>query len=270
MTIAFMTFVAPDWSLEQHLTAAIRYGYDGIEPRCAVGHQHGIELTATKPQRKALRAQCADCGVALPALATWMRYNFPDPAQVAEMVEETKKYLQLAADLGAPNLRVFGGPPPDEGVSHEEGARRVAEGLAQCVETAAACGVNLCLETHDFFCRAEHAALVVNAVNHPRLGFNWDLVHTARMGETPEESWAHLAGRVYHCHVHDYTWTPDQPDELQPALMGQGLVPHAEDIRLLKAAGYEGALSGEWIGDFPAEEILPQAAGELRRWMGEG
>lgn len=270
MTLAFMTFVAPEWSLEQHLAAAIRYGYDGIEPRCAAGHAHGIELSTTKAQRQALRAQCADCGVGLPALATSLRYNFPDPAQVAEMVEETKRYLQLAADLGAPNIRVFGGMPPDEGVSKEEGARRVAEGLAQCLETADSCGVNLCLETHDFFCRAEHAALVVNAVNHPRLGFNWDMLHTARFGETPGESWQHLAGRVYHCHVHDYTWNPENPNEMTGAMMGEGMVPHAETIRLLKAAGYEGALSGEWIAEWAAEEILPQAAGALRRWIAEG
>lgn len=269
MKIAFMTFVAPEWSLQQHLAAAIRYGYDGLEPRCAAGHQHGVELTTTKRQRREIRAQFADCGVALSCLATSLRYNFPDPAQVAEMVEETKRYLQLAADLGAPNIRVFGGNPPEGDLPRDAAAERVAEALGQCVETADACGVNLCLETHDFFCRAEHAAAVVNAVNHPRLGFNWDMLHTARHGETPEQSWQYLAGRVYHCHVHDYRWNPENPDEIQPALMGEGMVPHAEDIRLLKAAGYQGALSGEWIGDWQAEKILPQAAGELRRWIGD-
>ncbi len=268
MTIAFMTFVAPDWTLEQHLTAAIRYGYDGLEPRCAAGHQHGIELTTTKAQRKDLRAQCDDCGVALPCLATSTKYNLPD-AERTEMVEETKKYLQLAADLGAPNLRVFGGNAPDEGVTREQAAARVAEGLAQCVKTAASCGVNLCLETHDYFCRAEHAAAVVDAVNHPRLGFNWDFLHSARASETPEQSWQHVAGRVYHCHVHDYTWPPENGEDLQKAYMGEGMVPHAEDLRLLKSVGYEGALSGEWIGDYPAEEILPQAAGALRGWIAE-
>jgi sugar phosphate isomerase/epimerase len=267
MTLSFMTFIAPDWSLEQHLTAAIRYGYDGIEPRCAAGHKHGIELTATKPQRKALRAQCGDCGVALSCLATSLRYNFPDPAQIAEMVEETKKYLQLAADLGAPAIRVFGGQPPDEGVSKAQGAERVAAALAQCVKTAASTGVNLCLETHDFFCRAEHAALVVDAVAHPRLGFNWDFLHTARLGETPEESWDAMAGRVYHCHVHDYTWDAEKPDAFKPAYMGRGMVPLVEDLALLKSVNYTGALSGEWIGDYPAEEILPQAAGALRGWI---
>lgn len=266
MTISFMTFIAPDWTLEQHLTAAIRYGYDGIEPRAAANHQHGVELTATKAQRKDLRAQCADCGIALPCLATSLRYNLPEESQRAEMVEETKKYLQLAADVGAPNLRVFGGQPPDD-APREVCAARVAEALAQCVDTAASCGVNLCLETHDYFCRAEHAAQVVDAVNHPRLGFNWDFLHSARFGETPEESWAALRGRVYHCHVHDYTWNPETREELQKAYMGEGMVPQAEDIRLLKAAGYQGALSGEWIGDYPPEEILPQAAGALRGWM---
>ena len=55
MKISFMTFVAPEWTLEEHLTAAIRYGYDAIEPRCEADHAHGIELNSTKKRSGAIR-----------------------------------------------------------------------------------------------------------------------------------------------------------------------------------------------------------------------
>ncbi|HEY3396272.1 MAG TPA: sugar phosphate isomerase/epimerase family protein [Armatimonadota bacterium] len=265
MKLAFMTWVAPDWSLEQHLTAAIRYGYDALEPRCG-NQKHGVELSATKRQRADIKSQCEDCGVEIACVATSLKYNLPQPEQIAEAVEETKRYLQLAADLGSPNLRVFGGLPVEE-TTLEESQDRVAAALAQCVKVADKCGVNLCLETHDRFCRSAETAGVINRVDHPRLGYCWDILHTARMGETAEESWENLQGQVYHCHIHDYTWPEDDVDQLTPALTGAGQVPHAEAIRLLAAAGYAGALSGEWISCFPPEEILPQSASELREYL---
>lgn len=268
MTIAFMTWVAPKWPLEQLLTAAIRYGYDGLEPRCGGGQEHGIELSTTKQQRKDIRAQFSDCSLLMPCLATSLRYALAEEAMTNQSIEETKKYLQLASDLGCPNLRVFGGVPP-EGMSLDEAKQRLADSLSQCLDTADKCGVNLCLETHDAFSRAAEAGAVVKEVNHPRLGICWDLLHSVRHGESPEESWPYLQGHVYHCHIHDAVWPENNPDETTMTLMGEGKVPHAEAVRLLADSSFEGALSGEWIEAFPPEEILPQAAAELRTYLAQ-
>jgi len=37
MQLSFMTWVCPDWDLSEILTAAIRYGYDSVEPRSETG-----------------------------------------------------------------------------------------------------------------------------------------------------------------------------------------------------------------------------------------
>jgi len=56
MKLSFMTFATPDWDLNRILTAAIRYGYDGIEPRSEAEHKHGVELETTKKQGKEMLA----------------------------------------------------------------------------------------------------------------------------------------------------------------------------------------------------------------------
>jgi sugar phosphate isomerase/epimerase len=264
MKISFMTWVAPDWTLEEHLTAAIRYGYDGIEPRCG-GQGHGIDLDMKKKDRPGVRAQFEDCGVFPCCLATSLHYNVVDPQARQEQVEETKQYLQLAGDIGAPNLRVFGGAAPEE-PPMEQAVEYVTEALAQCVQTADDCGVNLCLETHDAFCNATHVGQAIKNVAHPRLGACWDIMHPQRAGQPVGEAHQNLSGHVYHCHVHDGSWEGPR-GELKWELMGEGLVPHAEALKLLAADGFEGYLSGEWIKAFPPEEILPQAATALREWI---
>ncbi len=74
MTISFMTWVCPDWDLNEVLTAAIRYDYDGVEPRAQTGHPHGVEITATKKERAAIKAQFADCSILMPCIATSIQY----------------------------------------------------------------------------------------------------------------------------------------------------------------------------------------------------
>jgi len=53
------------------------------------------------------------------------------------------------------------------------------------------------------------------------------------------------------------------------AVMGQGDVPHGEAIRLLAGIKYQGALSGEWIKAFDADEVLGHDAEVLREYVAE-
>ena len=44
MKLSFMTWACPEWDLNEVITGAIRYGYDGVEPRVEVKQKHGIDL----------------------------------------------------------------------------------------------------------------------------------------------------------------------------------------------------------------------------------
>lgn len=264
MKLSFMTFATPDWDLSKILTAAIRYDYDGLEPRAEAGHKHGIELETTKKQRKEIKAMFADTGVAHLCLATSRTYSMPEADKRAESVELTKKYIDLAHDTGAPCIRVFGGgTPPDADFS--EVKKYVAEALRECAEHAKGSGVYVCFETHDGYINANDAAEVVRLADSPQAAINWDFMHPCTAGMTIPEAFDVLKPYIRHCHLHDGVRKENGGWDL--VLMGEGQIDHNEAIQLLKTINYEGALSGEWIAFKPAEELLPHEAQVLRGYL---
>lgn len=263
MKLSFMTFATPDWDLNRILTAAIRYGYDAVEPRAEAGHKHGIELETTKKQRKELKSMFEDTGVANCCLATSRTYSMLEADKRAESVALTKKYVDLARDTGAPCLRVFGGGTP-QGADFSEVKKYVAEALRECAEYAKGSGVSLCFETHDGYINANDAAEVVRLADSPQAAINWDFMHPCTAGMTIPEAFEVLKPYIRHCHLHDGVRTEKGGWDL--VAMGTGEIDHREAIRLLGSIGYEGALSGEWIAWQPAEELLPREAAVLREY----
>ena len=262
--IGFMTFSCPQWDLNEVLTAAVRYGYDSVEPRAEAGHKHGVELDTTKKQRKEIKSAFADMGVDLACIATSRQYAKTDRSELEESIELTKRYVDLAADVGSPCLRVFGGPTP-EGVTLEEMKPVVAEALRECAEYAAKRGVFVCLETHDSYSHAGDAVDVVKLADHPNAVINWDIMHPCTAGQTIPEAFELVRPYVHHCHAHDGTpKTEARGWDLAP--IGTGGIDHVLAMKLLAEIDYQGCISGEWINWQEPEEHLPREATTLRRF----
>jgi sugar phosphate isomerase/epimerase len=266
MKVSFMTWICPEWTLTEVLTGAVRYGYDGVEPRAEGNQKHGVELATTKKQRKEIASAFADCGVEMSCIATSIKYSSADADERAEMVERTKKFVDLAADVGCPYLRVFGGKLPDE-VEKEDVKKYVAESLRECGEHAAASEVQVLLETHDDFRKAQDAVDTVRMADHASVQILWDIAHPFHAGDTIQEAFDLVKPHVRHLHVHDYL---TEEGEREAAFIGEGNVPHEEAVRLLKTIDFKGHLSGEWIKFGPAETVLPRDLGTLRGYIAGG
>ena len=252
MKYAFMSFSTPKLTLDDMLSTARQYGYDGIEPRLFASHAHGIEVTMTAAERKVAKAKAADSGIALACVATSCRYA--DPASSAENIEITRQCIDLAGDLGAPTIRVFGGQL-GEGLSREDATDLVAESLASVAELAAQRGVLVCVETHDAWTNPPHLAAVLEQVNHPNIVINWDIMHPVRVsGVSMEQAFDVVKPWIRHVHFHDGTMK--DPCRLRP--IGQGDIDHKRAVELLQGDGYQDYLSGEWINWEPYEIHLPR------------
>ncbi|MBN2582235.1 MAG: sugar phosphate isomerase/epimerase, partial [Planctomycetes bacterium] len=179
MKYSFMTFSCPEATLGEALTMAKRFGYDGIEPRIGSGHKHGIELASDEAGREAARELAEASGVALCCVATSCKYA--DPATAGEQVAETLQSIDLAADVGSPRIRVFGGQIP-KGRSRSESIALLVESLKEASDHALERGVTVCLETHDDWCDPAHVAEVVARVHSPAVAVNWDVMHPVRAG----------------------------------------------------------------------------------------
>jgi sugar phosphate isomerase/epimerase len=260
MKYAFMTFSCPQWTLEEVLAAAQRYGYDGVELRVDANHNHGVEVTNTPEQRASARQMADTQGVALCCVATSCK--FADPATVAQNVADAQVRIDLAADLGAHVVRVFGGKIP-QGLSRQQAIDTVVQALTTLVDQAARRNVYLALETHDDWCDPQDVLAVVSQVNHPYVGVNWDYMHTLRVAKTSlDEAFAALGPYIRHVHFHDGSLAADKLEFLP---IGQGEYDQRRVLELLRSVEYDGYLSGEWINWEPAETHLPRELRAIRQ-----
>jgi sugar phosphate isomerase/epimerase len=267
MQLTFSTLSCPAWTLDQILHAAEGNGYAGVEIR---GLQEHVDLrqspTFQPANRAAVRRQFADAGIAITCLGASAR--FADSRHRDASVIEAREYVEMAAELRCPMVRVFGGSPGPE--DSDDGVQRVADSLTELAPFAAAHNVTLVLETHDAFVTGERAAAVLSRVNHPAVGVVWDVCNAFLTGEAVQTAYAALAPYVKHVHVKDAIGE-------HPCLLGKGDVPIREVVLRLKAD--EGALpplalsvewEKRWMPDIAEPEVvLPQYAAKLRAYLAE-
>ena len=167
----------------------------------------------------------------------------PDPAERAALGE----FCGWADALGIPYVRVFGGgkwgtPLTDE--NFQTAIRNLDWFRAE--KSARGWRLELLLEMHDAF-SASAPVLQLNEMLAEPLNIIWDSHHTWRAaGESPSESWRQLRPFIRHVHIKD---SIDQPSARHPytyVLSGEGQMPMAETIALLRAAKFTGGVSLEW------------------------
>lgn len=166
-----MSFSCPELDAEGLASEAARHGYDGVELRVAANHKHSAETDSDAAARRAIRSKFEKGGVAICCIATSCRYA--DPATAEDNVRETLRSIDLASDLGAPVIRVFGGGL-GKGLSRADAIELVAKSLAAADPRAEERGVTVCMETHDDWCDPANIAAVLKKVNHPSIAANWD------------------------------------------------------------------------------------------------
>lgn len=250
--LAYSTLGCPAWDLETILTNTVAFGYDAIELR---GYLDVMDLPLAAPftpeNRAETRRKLTDAGIAVCCVSS--------SGVVAQgNLDHVKRHCELAHELGAPHVRIFGGKP--------ESSESALTNLAAFGDAAADAGVSLVLETHDDFSTGETVAALLSEAAHPAVFSLWDLHHPYRQGEAMEDTHRLLAPTLRHIHIKDgvagtgYT------------LLGEGDIPVFPMLALALDSGYTGAISLEWekrwhpeISD--PELAFPQYASAVRTWL---
>lgn len=259
MRYAFMSFSCPNLSLEGMLSLARRAGYDGIEPRLAAEHHHGVEVVTDAEQRTAICHLTRESGIEICCLATSCR--LANPATAEENQALAHAAIDLAGDVGAATIRVFGGVFP-ESLSRQEAICQLATSLAAISSHAKDQKVTVCLETHDAWCNPIHVAEVMERVNDPAIGVNWDIQHPLRTCSwSVDKAYTTLRPWIRHVHFHDGTLNQERL-EMMP--VGKGVYQLDRVVELLLKDHFAGYLSGEWFDWVDYEEYLPREVSKMR------
>ncbi|MEO3794051.1 sugar phosphate isomerase/epimerase [Nonomuraea sp. B10E15] len=255
MRLAVSTLGMPGEGLDRAIEIAAGGGCQGLELR--LHPETGVYAGLDAAERRSVRERVERAGLEISALAGYVGVCEPGPDEpvVAALLAD----LRLAADLGAPGVRVF-----PRGDDPAVGARR----LRAVSGTAGALGCRVLVETHDDMATGAAVAALLAETGCPgTTGALWDLLHPWRNGEPPADSLAAFGPHLAYVQVKDAVSARDTT----PVPLWTGSVPLDEAGGLLRGAGYGGWVSLEWERTWypqvaPVEEILPGAADWVRRF----
>ncbi|MFI7440165.1 sugar phosphate isomerase/epimerase family protein [Nonomuraea indica] len=257
MKLAVSTLGMPGEGLGAAIEVATEHGCQGLELR--LHPDTGVHAGLGPGERRSVRERVADAGLEIAALAGYAGVCEPGPDE--PVVEHILADLALAADLGAPGVRVF-----PRGEDPAVGARRL-----RAVSAAARdLGVRVLVETHDAMATGASVARLLDEAACPETtGVIWDLLHPWRHGEQPADTLGALGPWLAYVQVKDAVSAEDST----PVPMGTGAVPLEESGVLLRASGFDGWVSLEWERTWyprvaPVGEILPGAAAWVERFGG--
>jgi sugar phosphate isomerase/epimerase len=210
--------------------------------------------------RAAVKHKAAEAGIAIGCVACSACFGNRDDARA--QIEEARAGIDLAADVGAPRLRVFGDVPL--GADVQATINVAAESLMQVADYARERGVIVCVETHSGFSDPARMAALMKLVNHPAIGVNWDVLHPLRLaGASVDGAFEVLRPWIHHLHIHDGL---NSPDKCVIKAIGTGDVDHRRVLELCRRMAYAGYLSLEWEGDEPWQIHLPREIATMRRY----
>ncbi|MYQ64568.1 TIM barrel protein [Streptomyces sp. SID4950] len=264
MKLAFSTLGVPALPVPDVIRLATDHGYHGVELRAHPEEpvHPGLDLA----RRKDAARRFADAGIEVLGVAGYPRVAAP--GEDGPVIEEIRRLVDLAADLGARHVRVF--PGAGEGRSAGEADATAARRLGTAAEYAADHGVRVLLETHDSHPAGADAIRVLGRVGHRSAGALWDVMHTWLAGEQPAESYAALAPFLGYVQVKDIASAGDRT----PLALGAGVLPLAEVVEVLSRHGWDGWLCWEyekrWYEDAaPLPELLTAGRDLLSRLLTE-
>jgi len=241
MRLGLVTYnIAKDWDVPTIIQRCSSLEFAGVELRTT--HAHGVEENLTSDQRAEVRHRFEDCPIELVGLGTIFEYHAIEPAVLRENIEGTKRYAQLAADVGAGGIKVRpNGHQEDAGVPREETLRQIGLALNECGATAADCGISIRLEMHGTVADARDIQQIMSAADHPHVQVCWNSNPVDVKDGSVAKDFALMRDRIGLVHIHDLT------DEGYP---------WAELFGLLRESSYDGFCLAEIQESTDPERVL--------------
>lgn len=213
MKLGMVTYnMGKDMDLERLIAFCEETGLEGVE--CRTTHAHGIEVELSKAQRAEVKARFADTPVELAGLGSAFEYHSLDPAEVKANIEGSIAYAQLAADVGAPGIKLRpNGLHLDQGIPAEKTCEQIGKAWRQVATFAAGVGVETRMEVHGRDAREpRYMKMMADYADHPNALICWNSNPTD-MDENGSiaKSWDLLHDRIALVHiteigVYQYPW----------------------------------------------------------------
>lgn len=187
---------------------------------------------------------------------TGVRNDFanPDPVARETDIEHIKQWIEVAAKLGSPNLRIFAGTNSHEGFTRDQVFKWMSQDIRKCCDYGKEFGVIVALQNHnDFIKTADDVDRIFEMVDSDWLGLNLD-IGSYRKGDPYAEIEKNIMKAVT-WQIKENVWIngKEAPVDLKKL------------FQIIKKAGYRGYLPLETLGAGDPYQKVPNLLNEVRK-----
>ena len=274
--------VSGEMSLRQWIDLAATLDVDGLE------FYMGFLDLRDPASWPGIRRMVEDKGLSIPMMCCSPDFTHPDPAFRQKQIERERAWIEMTAALGGTFCRVLSGQRRPE-VSRTEGIDYAADCICACIPHAASHGVTLIIENHykdnywqfpEFAQKADVFCELVERVQSPYFGVNYDPSNAILAGEDPLDLLRRVKHRVVTMHASDRYLIEGTIEDLRKeedsvgyarrlrhGVIGRGLNDYAAIFSALAEVGFGGWVSIE--DGVNGMDELHESAAFLRRKIAE-
>ena len=282
---AFMQALCKDGTMtvSEWISLATTLDIDGLE------WYAGFLEMADEENWSRFRNEVEQRGKTIPMMCCSPDFTNPDRVFRENEIQKQKHWIDMTARLGGSYCRVLSGQRR-EGLTEEEGLTLAVNSIKACLPYAKERGITLILENHykdDFWTYPEFAqkadvfCKLVDRIDHPNFGVNYDPSNTYIAGEDPLDLLRRISHRVVRMHASDRYLAEGTLDDLRKeeggsvgyarrlrhGEIGKGLNDYDAIFTELKRVGFNGWISIE--DGVEGMEQLERSVAFLRKKIGE-
>lgn len=173
MKLGLVTYqMAAQWDVDTIIKNCRESGFQGVELRTT--HAHKVEESLTKAERAEVRKKFADGGVAAYGLGTAFDYHTPDSAKLRADIEATKRYIELAKDIGCEGVKIRPNALPPE-VPEEKTLAQIGHSFREVAAAGKDAGQKIWMEVHGKdTCRPDRMRKIIDYADHSNAYVTWN------------------------------------------------------------------------------------------------
>ncbi|MDD2431415.1 MAG: sugar phosphate isomerase/epimerase [Firmicutes bacterium] len=195
---------------------------------------------------------CTELGLTISCVSAENNFTTADEEELSKEIEKVNAWIDIAALLGAPVVRIFAGASSQ--LKSDEIWANVVRAIRECSEYAAESGIMLGLENHGGF-MDDQIVRIINDVDMENFKVTMDLGNFGRDANIIYKAMENVVSHTIFVHAKCLDFT----DDLLEKNLDYGRI-----MDILDNAGYNGFLSIEFEGKGDEKEEVTKAVAMLR------
>ena len=254
-------------------------GFDAIEFTDITGDS----LDEQKAMAKKIKDEADRVGIDINAYTIGANLYHESDEDSEKEIERLKGQLDVAKILGAKVMRhdvCYTLGKSGNARSFDLMLSTIAKNARKVTEYGATLGIRTCTENHGFIAQdSDRVEKLFNTVDHDNYGLLVDVGNFLCVDEDPIHAVSRVAPYAVHAHVKDFIYFDEAVEGrtimtrganyIAGAVIGEGVVPVRQCLKILKRANYDGYVSVEYEGREDCIAGIERGLANLKRFISE-